>query len=54
MRLLRTGDDEGTLRHYFRTEAAMETERSPITPIMLVLLWRRQLYGGWRHYAITN
>jgi hypothetical protein len=25
-----------------------------ISPIMLVLLWRRRLYGGWRFYAITN
>ena len=32
----------------------METELSPVTPIMLVLVWRRQLYGGWRYYAITN
>jgi hypothetical protein len=37
-----------------RTEATMGTGLSPITPIMLVLLWRRQLYGGWRYYAITN
>ncbi len=32
----------------------METELSPITPIMLALLWRRQLYGSWRYYAMTN
>lgn len=32
----------------------MNTELSPITPIMLLLLWRRELYGGWRYYAITN
>ena len=25
-----------------------------ITPIFLVLLWRRQLYGQRRFYAITN
>jgi len=25
-----------------------------ITPIFLVLLWRRQLYGQRRYYAITN
>lgn len=35
------------------TEASMQA-LSPITPIMLVLLWRRRLYGGWRYYAITN
>jgi hypothetical protein len=29
-------------------------ELSEISPIMLVLLWRRRLYGGWRFYAITN
>ena len=32
----------------------METERPAITPIMLVLLWRRRLYGSWRYYALTN
>jgi hypothetical protein len=32
----------------------MDTELGAITPIMLVLLWRRRLYGGWRYYAITN
>jgi hypothetical protein len=51
---LRTADDQGTLRRHIRTEAAMETELSPITPIMLVLLWRRRLYGEWRYYALTN
>jgi hypothetical protein len=25
-----------------------------ITPIFLILLWRRQLYGQRRFYAITN
>jgi len=25
-----------------------------LSPIMLILLWRRRLYGGWRYYAITN
>lgn len=44
----------GMLRGYFDAEAAMETELSGITPIMLVLLWRRRLYGSWRYYAITN
>jgi len=29
-------------------------ELSEISPIMLVLLWRRRLYGGWRFYAISN
>jgi len=29
-------------------------ELSEISPLMLVLLWRRRLYGGWRFYAITN
>ena len=42
------------LRGYFDGEVAMETERTAITPIMLVLLWRRRLYGSWRYYAITN
>jgi hypothetical protein len=42
------------LRGYFETEVAMETELSAVTPIMLVLLWRRRLYGSWRYYAITN
>jgi hypothetical protein len=32
----------------------MDTELGAVTPIMLVLLWRRRLYGGWRYYAITN
>ena len=45
----------GMLRGYFsRMEAAVEAELSAITPIMLVLLWRRRLYGSWRYYAITN
>lgn len=26
----------------------------PITPIMLILLWRRRLYGERRFYAMTN
>ena len=26
----------------------------PITPIMLILLWRRRLYGARRYDAITN
>jgi len=42
------------LRGYFDREVAMETARTAITPIMLVLLWRRRLYGSWRYYAITN
>lgn len=42
------------LRGYLDREAAMETERTAIIPIMLVLLWRRRLYGSWRYYAITN
>jgi hypothetical protein len=25
-----------------------------ITPVFLILLWRRQLYGQRRYYAITN
>lgn len=25
-----------------------------ITPIFLILLWRRQLYGARRFYAMTN
>ena len=25
-----------------------------ITPIFLILLWRRQLYGQRRFYALTN
>jgi hypothetical protein len=32
----------------------METQHTAIGPIMLILLWRRRLYGGWRYYAITN
>lgn len=32
----------------------MEAQRTAISPIMLILLWRRRLYGGWRYYAITN
>jgi hypothetical protein len=42
------------LRGYSGREAAMETELTAITPIMLVLLWRRRLYGSWRYYALTN
>jgi hypothetical protein len=26
----------------------------PITPIMLILLWRRRLYGERRFYAMSN
>jgi len=51
---LRPGGADGMLRGYFEAEVAMETELSAITPIMLVLLWRRRLYGSWRYYAITN
>ncbi len=32
----------------------MEAQHAAISPIMLILLWRRRLYGGWRYYAITN
>ena len=42
------------LRGYFARGVAMETELTAITPIMLVLLWRRKLYGSWRYYALTN
>jgi len=43
------------LRGYFaRMEVAVDVELPAITPIMLVLLWRRRLYGSWRYYAITN
>jgi hypothetical protein len=51
---LQNADDQGMLRRHIRTEAFMEIELSPITPIMLVLLWRRRLYGEWRYYALTN
>jgi hypothetical protein len=51
---LRPRGADGMLRGYFEAEVAMETELSAITPIMLVLLWRRRLYGSWRYYAITN
>jgi len=42
------------LRGDLEREGAMEADLSAITPIMLVLLWRRRLYGSWRYYAITN
>ena len=32
----------------------MEAQHTAISPIMLILLWRSRLYGGWRYYAITN
>ena len=52
--LLRRSRADGILRGYFEVEVAVEADLSAITPIMLVLLWRRRLYGGWRYYAITN
>ena len=53
---LHASHDAGTLRRHVgrRREAGMEAERTSISPIMLILLWRRRLYGGWRYYAITN
>jgi hypothetical protein len=39
-------DDQGGVRRMEPTTA--------ITPIFLILLWRRQLYGQRRFYAITN
>jgi hypothetical protein len=32
----------------------MDSTATAITPIFLILLWRRQLYGKRRFYAITN
>jgi hypothetical protein len=52
---LRIAGAAGMLRGYFsEAEEAVNAELSEITPIMLVLLWRRRLYGSWRYYAITN
>jgi hypothetical protein len=36
------------------TEEEASRSMPAITPIFLVLLWRRQLYGQRRFYAITN